>query len=113
MHIRRLQKGRQDKLLQLYPLMPDCATPSINCFWKIKNTRITGMTAITAPAICMGYCVVNCPCKVERAGPKIMFLGEVLTISGHIKSFQANLKVKILKVTRPGFTSGNMILPKI
>ena len=38
---------------------------------------MTGITAITAPAICMGYWVVYCPCKVERAGPRIMFFGEV------------------------------------
>ena len=97
----------------IYPLIPDCATPSINCFWKRKKIKITGITAITAPAICMGYWVVYCPCKVERAGPRIMFLGEVFTMRGHIKSFQANLKVKMLSVTSPGFTKGNMIFPKI
>ena len=38
--------------------MPDVATLSINCFWKMKKITTSGITANTAPAICIGYCVV-------------------------------------------------------
>ena len=93
--------------------MPDCATPSINCFWNRKKITINGTTANTAPAICIGYSVVYCPCKVDSAGPSVIFSIEVFTINGHIKSFHANLIVKIASATIPGFTSGSIICPKM
>jgi hypothetical protein len=52
----------------IYPLIPTWATPSINCFWKMKNGRIIGMTAITAPAICPGKLLRYCPCKEASTG---------------------------------------------
>ena len=96
-----------------YPLIPDCATPSINCFWKMKNNTMIGITAITAPAICIGYLVVYCPCRVESAGPSVIIFGDVLTINGHMKSFHANFAVKITSETIPGFVSGSMIFQQI
>ena len=85
----------------------------MNCFWKMKNSTMIGITAITAPAICIGYLVVYCHCNVERAGPSVIIFGDVFTINGHIKSFHANFAVKITSDTIPGFMSGSMIFPKI
>lgn len=35
----------------IQPFTPVWATPSMNCFWKIKNKTTIGITARTAPAI--------------------------------------------------------------
>lgn len=85
----------------------------MNCFWKMKNNTMIGITAITAPAICIGYLVVYCPCNVESAGPSVILSIDVLTINGHMKSFHANFAVKITNDTIPAFVSGSMICPKI
>ena len=52
-------EGHKNLLLRLLgTFMPDVATLSINCFWKMKKITTSGITANTAPAICIGYCVV-------------------------------------------------------
>ena len=79
----------------------------------MKNNTMIGITAITAPAICIGYLVVYYPCNVESAGPSVILSIDVLTINGHMKSFHANFAVKITSDTIPAFVSGSMILPKI
>ena len=73
----------------------------------MKNNTMIGITAITAPAICIGYLVVYCPCNVERAGPSVILSIDVLTINGHMKSFHANFAVKITSDTIPAFVSGS------
>ena len=67
------------------------------------------MIAIIAPAIISGKFVVYCPCMYARPAVSVIFSCDVLTISGHIRSFQANRRVRIPSETSPGFARGSMI----
>ena len=68
-----------------------------------ENNTIIGITAITAPAICIGYWVMYCPCKVESAGPSVIFLVEVFTYKWPHKVIPGKLCSKDCKRNKTRF----------
>jgi len=47
---------------------------------------------------------------MARPGGRVSMFGSFITISGHRKSFQWPMKVKIARVTRAGFARGRTMV---
>ena len=60
------------------------ATPSINCFWKIRYKIIIGIMASSDPAIKTGKFVLNCPLKVAKPEESVIIFKSVFALAEYV-----------------------------
>src|SRR5271157_5259599 len=81
--------------------------------WLNIYTTNTGAKTIIDAAISNVQSVVYNPWNDASPIGKVLISIEFITISGHIKSFQAPRKTNVESVAIAGFESGNMIFQNI
>ncbi len=81
---------------------------SIICRLIMKNTTTMGITLSVVPAINGPYSTKCCLLKVARASCRVIFSVELMTINGHKKSLQLDIKMIIANTARAGFIFGRI-----
>ena len=82
--------------------------PSTYVRCSTRKSSSTGRTVRTEPAIISSISSACSPMRLASATGRVYRRSSVSTIRGHMKSFQAPMKLNTPKVTRIGLSIGKM-----
>src|SRR5690606_14798062 len=108
------QQHHQDRVAHAHqPFTLPSSSPSMYQRCSSRNSSSTGNTVTTAPAIIISTSMMCSRDSAASATGNVYCCCSARMIRGHMKSFQAAMKLKIASVTSTGFSIGSTTCRKI